>query len=90
MRDAINPAGDDADSIAIENAIFEMALQLEDPMARREFLDRTFHRDPQGRTEMELLLGMTESASIYFVEARMRTAELAQEVLAELPDLIFE
>jgi len=89
MREAINQADDGSNPIAIENAIFEMALQLEDPVQRSEFLARTFHEDPQGRTEMELLLGMTGNASIYFGEARMRTTELAREVLDGFPESIF-
>ena len=88
MRETINPAGDATDPLAIENAIFEMALQISDPAQRREFLDRIFLGDPQGRKGMEELLEMVGTSSAYFLEGRMRTAELAQEVLDELPDEI--
>ena len=86
MKETINPAGDRTDPLAIENAIFEAALQISDPAQRREFLDKIFHGDPRGRTSMEELLEMAGTSSAYFLEGRMRTAELAQEVLDELPD----
>jgi hypothetical protein len=87
MEEGIHHPGNDADSLSVENAIFEAALQLDDPAQRRAFLDRTFDGDLQGRKGMEDLLEMTEIASTYFTEGRLRIAELAREVLAEFPGL---
>ncbi|MEK7953980.1 hypothetical protein [Luteolibacter soli] len=84
MREAIH----EADSLDLENEIFETALQLTDPERRREYLDRTFYGDRQGREGMEELLGMTGIASSYFLEGRQRMLELAREVLEELPEWV--
>ncbi len=89
MREFINPGDAGADPLAIENAIFETASQLADLAERREFLDRTFYGNPQGRRAMEELLEMAEAASTYFFEGRIRTAELAREALDELPSRRF-
>ena len=81
----IDPTEDETDSLAVENAIFETAMQIPDPAQRREFLERTFHGDPQGRENMEELLDLAGTSSAFFLEGRMRTAELAQEIIDELP-----
>jgi tetratricopeptide (TPR) repeat protein len=86
MRETIDPPEDETDSLAVENAIFETAMQIPDPVQRREFLERTFHGDPEGRENMEELLDLAGTSSAFFLEGRMRTAELAQEILDELPD----
>ncbi len=85
MTPSIDPAEDESDSLAIENAIYETALQISDPEQRREFLDRTFHGDAQGRDDMEQLLKVAGTSAAFFIEGRMRAAELAQEVIDELP-----
>ncbi|MCW1925368.1 protein kinase [Luteolibacter arcticus] len=89
MKDIIDPAEEATDSLAIENAIFETALQIPDPTQRREFLERTFQGDPGGREGMEDLLKLAGTSSAFFLEGRMRTAELAQEVIDEFPDVGF-
>ncbi|MEK7950776.1 serine/threonine protein kinase [Luteolibacter soli] len=86
MTETIDPADEEeTDSLAIENAIFETAMQIPDPVQRREFLERTFHGDPLGKESMEELLGLAGTSSAFFLESRMRTAELAQEIIDELP-----
>jgi tetratricopeptide (TPR) repeat protein len=86
MRETIDPPEDETDSLAVENAIFETAMQIPDPAQRRDFLERTFHGDPEGRENMQELLDLAGTSSAFFLEGRMRTAELAQEILDELPD----
>jgi eukaryotic-like serine/threonine-protein kinase len=86
MSETIHPPEDETDSLAVENAIFETAMQIPDPAQRRDFLERTFHGDPEGRENMEELLNLAGTSSAFFLESRMRTAELAQEILEELPD----
>ncbi|MCW1885247.1 serine/threonine protein kinase [Luteolibacter flavescens] len=61
-------------------------MQIPDAVQRREFLERTFHGDPQGRESMEELLDLAGTSSAFFLEGRMRTAELAQEIIDELPE----
>lgn len=89
MEEAIKQTDAGADSLAIESAIFEAALQLANPVRRRKFLDRAFHGDPQGRKDMEDLLEMEENAATYFLEAHFRVAELAREVVEEFQDRMF-
>ncbi len=86
MKDTIDPAEDAADPLAIENAIFETASQLPDPAQRREFLERTYHGDPQGREEMEDLLRFSGTSSAFFLEGRLSAADLAREVIDEFPE----
>lgn len=85
MREMVNPAADDTDTLAIENAIFETALQLSEPAQRRAFLEKTYQGDLQGREDMDELLKMAGTSSAFFLEGRLRTAELAQQVIDELP-----
>lgn len=86
MRQTIEPSEEDGkDSLAVENAIFESAMQITDPAQRREFLERTFHGDPDGRQDMEDLLSMAGTSSAFFLEGRLNAADLAQEVIDELP-----
>lgn len=85
MKPSSQPAEDPSDSMAIENAIFETALQIPDPAQRREFLERTFHGDPQGRQDMEELVELAGTSSAFFLESRLNAAELAQEVIDEMP-----
>lgn len=42
MSEAVKPVDDTADSLAIENAIFDAALQLTDPPQRAEFPEGMF------------------------------------------------
>jgi serine/threonine protein kinase len=85
MKDTIDEAAGEADVLAIENAIFETALQIANPARRREFLERTFQGDSPGREDMEDLLKMAGTSSAFFLEGRLRTAELAQQVIDDLP-----
>ena len=86
MKDTINAAAEETDLLAIDNAIFETALQIPDPSQRREFLERTYQGDSQGREDMEDLLKMAGTSSAFFLEGRLRTAELAQQVIDDFPD----
>jgi serine/threonine protein kinase len=85
MHPDSHPAEDTNDPMAVENAIFETALQLADPDQRRAFLERTFQGDPQGRREMEELVELAGTSSAFFLESRLHAAELAQEVIEEIP-----
>ena len=49
MSETIHPAAEDTDALAIENAIFETALQIQDLSLRHAFLDKTYQGDPVGR-----------------------------------------
>jgi len=89
LSEAVKPVDDTADSLAIENAIFDAALQLTDPAQRAEFLDRIFYGDPLRRKGMAELLEMAGTASGYFLDARTRTAQLAREVLDEFREGMF-
>ena len=86
MKEGSDPKEETTDPLDLENAIFEAALQIADPAGRREFLDRTFHGDPEGRQGMEELLGMTGASSAFFLESRLNAAELAREIIEEMPD----
>ncbi len=86
MKEGSDPREETADPLDLENAIFDTALQIADPAKRSEFLDRTFHGDPAGREDMEELLAMAGTSSAFFLEGRMHAAELAREVIEELPD----
>jgi eukaryotic-like serine/threonine-protein kinase len=86
MNHLIDIAEDPTDSLAIENAIFETALQISNPEQRSEFLDKTFIGDASGRKDMEDLLKMAGTSSAFFLEVQMSAAELAREVIDELPE----
>ena len=85
MSEPIHPAAEDTDALAIENAIFETALQIQDLSLRHAFLDKTYQGDPVGREEMEDLIKMAGTSSAFFLEGRLRTAKLAQEVIEDIP-----
>jgi serine/threonine protein kinase len=85
MKPSSHPAEESSDPMEIENAIFETAVQIPDPARRREFLERTFHGDPQGQKDMEELVELAGTSSAFFLESRLHAAELAQEVIEELP-----
>ena len=86
MKEGSDPQEETTDPLDLENAIFETAMQIADPARRREFLDRTFQGDPAGRQGMEELLDMAGTSSAFFLESRLNAAELAREVIEELPD----
>ncbi|MEO5913579.1 MAG: protein kinase [Luteolibacter sp.] len=85
MKDAVNPAAEDSGVLAIENAIFETALQIPDPAQRRAFLEKTYQGDSQGREDMDDLLKLAGTSSAFFLEGLLQTAELAQQVIDEFP-----
>ena len=70
----------------IESTIFETAIEIGDSQARREFLDRSFHGDPGGLSRMEELLSFAGESNAFFLESRRQRAELAEEIIHELPD----
>lgn len=86
MSDTIDPAAGETDSLAIENAIFETALQIGNKAQRREFLERTYQGDSSALEEMEGLLGMAGTSSAFFLEGHLHTSDLAKEIIDELPD----
>ena len=69
----------------IEEAIFETALNLEDPAARQAFLERTFTGNPQGLAGMADLLDAARGSVEFFLEARERSAVVAGDILDEIP-----
>ena len=69
----------------IKEAIFETALNLEDPAARQAFLERTFTGDPQGLAGMADLLEAARGSVEFFLEAREQSAVAAGDILDEVP-----
>ena len=69
----------------IESAIFETAIEIGDAETRRAFLDRSFHGDPEGLTRMQELLSFAGESTAFFLESRRERAELAEEVIREIP-----
>ena len=67
MREPVNPAAEEPDVLAIENAIFETALQIPDPAQRRAFLEKTYQGDSQGREDMDDLLKLAGTSSAFFL-----------------------
>ncbi len=78
------------DSVEIDNAIFATAMEITDPAQRGEFLDRIYRDDPDGRSGMEKLVEMAGISSAFFLEGSMDRAELAQQVIEQLPDEDFQ
>ena len=74
----------------IESAIFETAIGIGDAETRREFLDRSFHGDPGGLARMEELLSFAGESNAFFLESRRQRAELADEVIREIPSTEIE
>ncbi|MES2922995.1 MAG: protein kinase [Verrucomicrobiota bacterium] len=70
----------------IESAIFETAIEIGDPEARRGFLDRSFHGDPDGLAKMQELLSFAGESNAFFMESRRQRAELAEEVICDIPE----
>jgi len=70
----------------IESAIFETAIEIGDAEARRAFLDRSFHGDPDGLERMHELLSFAGESNAFFLESRRQRAELAEEVINEIPE----
>ncbi len=69
----------------IESAIFETAIEIGDAETRRAFLDRSFQGDPEGLTRMQELLSFAGESTAFFLEGRRQRAELAEEVIREIP-----
>ena len=67
----------------ISSAIMEVALSLDDPDARRVFLDRVFENREVARQEMTKLLEATDGAATFFLEAREERAQVTANILSE-------
>ncbi|MEK7949650.1 serine/threonine protein kinase [Luteolibacter soli] len=67
----------------ISSAILEVALSLDDPDARRAFLDRVFENRDAARHEMTRLLEATDGAATFFLEAREERAQVTANILSE-------
>lgn len=66
----------------MEEAIFNTAVQLQDPEQRRCFLERSFHGDPEGFTRMMELLELSGESAAFFIQSRKHRAVLASEALS--------
>ena len=67
----------------ISGAIMEVALSLDDPVARQAFLERVFVNSEAEKEEMTLLLKATDEAATFFLEAREQRANLTAAILSE-------
>ncbi|HEY1122834.1 MAG TPA: serine/threonine-protein kinase, partial [Haloferula sp.] len=67
----------------ISSAIMEVALSLDDPDARRVFLERVFENREGDRQEMTRLLEATDGAATFFLEAREERAQVTANILSE-------
>jgi serine/threonine protein kinase len=72
--------------IDIEGAIFEVALSIEDPAARRGFLERAFREDAGGLAKMMALLESADDATSFFLEAREVRGHIASELFGEISE----
>ncbi|RYD46090.1 MAG: serine/threonine protein kinase, partial [Verrucomicrobiaceae bacterium] len=61
-------------------------MSLRDAETRRGYLDRSFQGDPGGLQRMEELLGMAGDSAMFFMEGKRQRAELAEDILSDLPD----
>lgn len=75
------PATDDE----INSAIMEVALSLDEPSTREEFLDRVFAGRGNEKMEMIQLLDAADGAAAFFLEAREQRAKVTANLLAETP-----
>ncbi|GAA5481037.1 serine/threonine protein kinase [Haloferula sargassicola] len=73
-------AGED---VALESAIYQMALSIDDPEVCRRFLDRVYASDGPARAEMEALIGSAGGSGRYFSEANEHKQRLAREFADE-------
>ncbi|MES2658876.1 MAG: protein kinase [Verrucomicrobiota bacterium] len=86
MKNSLTEESADGLTPEIESAIFETAIEIGNAEARRGFLDRTFHGDPEGLAKMQELLSFAGESNAFFIESRRQRAELAEEVMCEIPD----
>ncbi len=73
------------DVLAIDNAIFETALAIEEDGARERFLSRAYGADLAGLDRMKQLLAVTGESAAFFMESRRDRAELAEEAIRGMP-----
>ncbi len=67
----------------INSAIMEVALSLDNPETREDFLDRVFADRENARREMTMLLKAADGAATFFLEAREERAKVTSRILAE-------
>jgi serine/threonine protein kinase len=82
IRSGADPALDPA---AVENAIFDAAMNIDDATLRAAFLSRSFHGDPGGKARMEDLIAHAGESSAFFIETGRHSGLLAQELIRDLP-----
>ncbi|HEX9045418.1 MAG TPA: serine/threonine-protein kinase [Verrucomicrobiae bacterium] len=69
----------------IEDAIFLSALDLSEPGARREFLDRACAGDPSLRAAVEAMLADQDGAEDFFAKGEATFQQVAADLPAETP-----
>jgi serine/threonine protein kinase len=67
----------------ISSAIMEVALSLDDPSAREDFLERVFENQEAAKEEMAQLLEASDGAANFFLEAREQRAKVTATILSE-------
>ncbi|MDB6078729.1 MAG: serine/threonine protein kinase [Akkermansiaceae bacterium] len=70
----------------VTEAIYEVALAIEDQEARLIFLERSFQGDPAGLEEMASLLDASREAASFFVAAAEQRLTVASHLFSEIPD----
>ncbi|RYD84865.1 MAG: serine/threonine protein kinase, partial [Verrucomicrobiaceae bacterium] len=73
-----------ATDLAVDGAIFEAALSLDDPTVRQSFLERAFRGNPAGLERMKDLLDSSRHATPFFLEAREVRGMIASEIFREM------
>ncbi|MBK1882143.1 serine/threonine protein kinase [Luteolibacter pohnpeiensis] len=74
----------DQHHLAIENAIFDTALEIKDGELRELYLQKTFQGDPDGLERMRNLLSAVGESAAYFLQSRVERAELAEDLMREI------
>ena len=85
MKEASTSEPELIDPLAIENAIFETALELGDSRLRKIYLSRSYRDDPEGLARMEALLAITGESAAFFLESQRERADIADDILKSVP-----
>ncbi len=75
-----------ADGSDIEDAIFETAIHIEDAEQRQAYLERSFHRDPEGLARMQELVALAGESAAFFIQSGKHRGVLAKEALGGIDD----
>lgn len=76
------------DPEAIDDAIFDAAMNIDDPHLRSVFLERSFQGDPEGKARLEDLIAHAGESSAFFIETGRHSGLLAHELILDLPAAI--